>query len=533
MLVASADTEWVDTTDGLREFRIGRQVDPAWRRRGIGSWLQRMLEEHAAELSAAYPDRAAGRCSARWAADVERDRIALLNRFGFEPARYFFDMVRPTLDEIEEPALPDGLEFRPLATTSSGSSGTPTSRPSCDHWGGFDSSEENFTQWKSDPKFDPSLFVIAWDGDEIAGGVLNEINETENTAFNRQRGWLQQRLRSTPVASARAWARGGAPLTAGACATAGMTSAGLGVDADNPTGALGLYTGPASRSSFRSTAYRKPMPAESHMIETDRELERLAAEAPGYRRPASSAACACPMTSSRCPRCTTARRSPTASTSASRPRIGSSWFAHPIRIRSDDRLPGRRARRPDRGLRQARAEDDNDGGRNYTAGGEVDPHDSRAAASGAPCLRHNIRHQAGSGRARSGGRSAAGKPRSRCGWRAGPFESQSRRRRLLESEGFAVVRWFFEMLRPDLDDIADLPMPEGLEIRPVGPEDYRKIFEADVEAFRDHWGAMEEGENAFQRFFGGPDFRPELWRVAWDGDEVAGVVHEPGHDHLQ
>ena len=86
------------------------------------------------------------------------------------------------------------------------------------------------------------------------------------------------------------------------------------------------------------------------------------------------------------------------------------------------------------------------------------------------------------------------------------------------------MRWFFEMLRPNLDDIADCPCRTAWSSGRSRRRIYRKIFEADVEAFRDHWGAMEEGENAFQRFFSGPGFRPELWRVAWDGDEVAGVV---------
>ncbi len=93
-LVANADTEWVDTTDGLREYRMGCMVDPAWRRRGIGTWLQRMLEAHVAALAAANPtDRPLAMGS--WAADSESDRIALLTRFGFQPARYFFEMVRP------------------------------------------------------------------------------------------------------------------------------------------------------------------------------------------------------------------------------------------------------------------------------------------------------------------------------------------------------------------------------------------------------------------------------------------------------
>ncbi|MEP6469146.1 MAG: GNAT family N-acetyltransferase [Chloroflexota bacterium] len=169
---------------------------------------------------------------------------------------------------------------------------------------------------------------------------------------------------------------------------------------------------------------------------------------------------------------------------------------------------------------QGRAQDDSDGGRNYTAGGEVDP-EYRGRGIGRALLRHNIRHQ----RARADREAGAGAPvdleRRLESW---AYESQTRRTRLLESEGFKVVRWFFEMLRPDLDSIADLPMADGLEIRPVVPDDHGAIWAADVEAFRDHWGAMEDTEAGFLHFFSGPDFRPELWRVAWDDDQVAGVV---------
>jgi mycothiol synthase len=169
---------------------------------------------------------------------------------------------------------------------------------------------------------------------------------------------------------------------------------------------------------------------------------------------------------------------------------------------------------------QARAQDDNDGGRNYMAGGEVDP-DYRGRGIGRALLRHNIRHL----RARAAREAAAlgattDVERRLESW---TFESQARRTRLLESEGFKVVRWFLEMLRPDLEDIVDLSMPAGLEFRPVLPADYRAIWAADAEAFRDHWGGTED-ENSYERFFSGPDFRPDLWRVAWDGDQVAGVV---------
>jgi|GEM_PF-3869668 len=49
---------------------------------------------------------------------------------------------------------------------------------------------------------------------------------------------------------------------------------------------------------------------------------------------------------------------------------------------------------------------------------------------------------------------------------------------LLENEGYATVRYGFEMARPLSEPIPDLPLPIGVEVRPVGPEQYRQVWQA-------------------------------------------------------
>jgi mycothiol synthase len=95
---------------------------------------------------------------------------------------------------------------------------------------------------------------------------------------------------------------------------------------------------------------------------------------------------------------------------------------------------------------------------------------------------------------------------------------------LLISEGYQITRNFHQMVRPDLDNIPDLPLPAGLEMRPVTSDHYRAVADAMNEAMRDHWGHSEATEEEFQRLIHGPHFQPELWQVAWAGDEVAGGV---------
>ena len=256
-IIGESDLSWVDTTDGFREFRIGCSLLPEQRRQGIGRWLLRRNEELAAARLAAEPtDRPV--VLGTWCPEPRVGKVALIEQEGYTPARYFFEMECPTLDGIVLPPMPDGLEVHPVTNDQLRRLWDADVEAFADHWGGFDASDARCEAWQNDPKFDPSLFVVAWDGDEIAGGVINEINEAENAALGRLQGWLAS------VFVRRQWRRRGLARALVMRSLAvlrdrGMTSAGLGVDADNANEAQRLYADCGFETAMRSIAYRKPM----------------------------------------------------------------------------------------------------------------------------------------------------------------------------------------------------------------------------------------------------------------------------------
>jgi GNAT superfamily N-acetyltransferase len=260
-VVAAGRVEWVDTRDGLhREYRVFGSVDPAVHGRGFGTTLLAALEDRARSLAAAHqPDRDVMLMSF---APVGRRGEALLRGAGYETARWFIDMVRPDLEGIVEPPLPEGLEIRPVTPDQHETIWHANREAFRDHWGGSDESLEQLQRILGDPDTDPSLWLIAWDGDEVAGGVWNDIHPAENEAHGIRRGWLGS------VFTRRPWRkRGLASALIGRSLTLlrerGMTTAILGVDADNPTGALGLYEAAGFAVHDRFVALRKPLEMSS------------------------------------------------------------------------------------------------------------------------------------------------------------------------------------------------------------------------------------------------------------------------------
>ncbi|MGZ6260858.1 MAG: hypothetical protein ACXWN5_08405, partial [Candidatus Limnocylindrales bacterium] len=116
---------------------------------------------------------------------------------------------------------------------------------------------------------------------------------------------------------------------------------------------------------------------------------------------------------------------------------------------------------------------------------------------------------------------ATGQPPERPRWFAAwCSDGETWTRAALTDAGFAPERHFTLLVRPRLDDLAPPPpLPAGVEVRPAEPGHRRAVWEADVEAFRDHWGTPDTSEAAFQRFVQESAQRLDLWQVAWSGDE--------------
>lgn len=259
-VVAYGERSWVDTTDGAyREYRTDGAVLPEWRRRGIGTALLVENQRRSRQLAATHTtDRA--RMFGSWTSDRQFGSLALLTNSGYEPARWFFEMTRPLHEPIPDVALPEGLEVRPVTPDMVKQVWHADVEAFLDHWGGFDSSDEALRRWTDRPSFDPALWVVAWEGDQVAGASVNAIDTEENEMLGVKRGWLHS------IFTRRPWRRRGLARALIARSLVllrerGMDTGILGVDADNPTGALGIYERIGFAVEERSTAWRKPFDA--------------------------------------------------------------------------------------------------------------------------------------------------------------------------------------------------------------------------------------------------------------------------------
>ena len=255
--VAYSRVFWDDEPGGPRVYKQVCFLDPEYGGRGIGSelfaWNQARLREIAAEQ-----DDGPEKLLEAWANDRNVAATALIRGGGYESITYMAEMVRPTVDDLPDHPLPEGLEIRPVTDDKVREIWEADIEAFRDHWGFVEQSESDYQRFIEFPYHDPTLWKIAWDDEGVAGQVKSFIDTAQNEEHGRQRGWTEA------IATSRRWRRRGVAKaliveSIRELAARGMTEVALGVHTENPNGAYDLYAGLGYEVVTTWTTYRKPL----------------------------------------------------------------------------------------------------------------------------------------------------------------------------------------------------------------------------------------------------------------------------------
>lgn len=255
-MVAESFVLTIQEQGGSRIFFHHSYIRPEWRAPELLAGLLAWTEDRAAEIQSQLPARPARlRTIVR---EGETEFAELLASRGHEIERYFYSMVRPDLKQIPPAPSPPDLEIRPVEAEHHRAIWQAKVEAFRDHWGTREVTEEDYERWLANPLHDRTLWKIAWDGDEVAGMVLNFIDESENQAKNRKRGYTED------IAVRRPWRRRG--LASHLLAESlrelrrrGMREAALSVDVENPSGALDFYQRFGYEVSRQDVIYARPV----------------------------------------------------------------------------------------------------------------------------------------------------------------------------------------------------------------------------------------------------------------------------------
>ena len=205
-------------------------VHPAHRGRGVGSALIDRVDGRATELLRDVPS---GRFRHAFNAN-DRAAAALLEARGLRPLHHFWHMQLALVEPPDPGPAPEGIEIAGVDPTHD----LPTVHAILDEAFVDDRSHhpEPFDRWVGDetssPHYDPTLWLLARDGATPAGTLTASVGE--------DRGWVEYLAVLAPFRG-RGIASALLRRSFAAFADRGARRALVNVDAQNPTGATGVY----------------------------------------------------------------------------------------------------------------------------------------------------------------------------------------------------------------------------------------------------------------------------------------------------
>ena len=257
-LVETRDGQIVGYEEFFNEYehaklRTDGYVHPDFKGRGVGTALLRIIEQRARdEMTLAEPEV---RVSLRSTIDHHDPVSHELHRHeGYQPLRYHWRMEINLAAPPSVPPFPEGIELRPFIRGEHDAAVWQAQNEAFrDHWG---SHEVTLEEWKrsrfDDPEFDSTLWPIAWDrlSGEVAGFSINR--------YRMGIGWIRT------LGVRRPWRKRGLGEALllhsfGEFYKRGTKTIGLGVDAQNPTGATRLYQKVGMVAASEFVTYEKEL----------------------------------------------------------------------------------------------------------------------------------------------------------------------------------------------------------------------------------------------------------------------------------
>jgi mycothiol synthase len=230
---------WTTVKPPVHPWIWGR-VHPNYEDMGIGTWLLQWAEMRALKALPELPEgpRFAPRVGTYRQAEKPKKLFADM---GYHHIRSSYTMIIEMQEPVPEPLFPEGITLRTYnAQTDTAATYRAVEDSFLDHFGfvkqPFEDALKRFRHFWEDEDSDPTLMFLAMDGDEIAG-----INLCRPHAFDDpQMGFVGT------LGVRRPWRKRGLGLALLRLSfnefyRRGKRKVGLGVDAQNLTGALRLY----------------------------------------------------------------------------------------------------------------------------------------------------------------------------------------------------------------------------------------------------------------------------------------------------